>query len=250
MMNSESNNSSRIIIGVGMAVVFGGGVALFATRAHHETEVARVVAASPAAQTPLGPTSPDQTATDPASNTAPATPDQAASAQTPAAPAIAEPAPPVSTPAPVAPAPVAKADRHVAKSRANTDSSSTSTRVASASSNSTSSNSAPSSSESTPSSDSAPAANTQEASTTSAPAVTDSQITSEVKSKIASNSPGTTVDVTTTNGMVALAGSVPNADAVAQVKQVAEQVRDVKGVDTSGLIVSNIPSTPAIPNSP
>jgi osmotically-inducible protein OsmY len=47
------------------------------------------------------------------------------------------------------------------------------------------------------------------------------------------------VNVTTTNGAVALAGSVPNQDALTQAKQAAQSVDGVKTVDTSGLLVSN-----------
>jgi osmotically-inducible protein OsmY len=45
--------------------------------------------------------------------------------------------------------------------------------------------------------------------------------------------------VTTTNGAVALAGSVPSQDAVDQAKQAALKVDGVKTVDTSGLYVAN-----------
>jgi osmotically-inducible protein OsmY len=47
--------------------------------------------------------------------------------------------------------------------------------------------------------------------------------------------------VTTTNGAVALAGSVPNQDALNQAKQAAQSVDGVKTVDTSALLVSNNP---------
>ena len=88
--------------------------------------------------------------------------------------------------------------------------------------------------------------------TTSAPAVdlqagpsvklaaSDSQITTEVKSAIASDgvAKDASIGVTTTDGVVALTGSVPSQAAIEQVKDVAAKVKDVKRVDTSGLIAS------------
>jgi osmotically-inducible protein OsmY len=60
-----------------------------------------------------------------------------------------------------------------------------------------------------------------------------------VKSEIASATPSGNVDVTTTNGIVALAGSVPSQDNVDQARQAAQQVPGVKHVDVSALMVSN-----------
>jgi osmotically-inducible protein OsmY len=60
-----------------------------------------------------------------------------------------------------------------------------------------------------------------------------------VKTVIATAAPNSNVNVTTTNGTVALAGSVPSQAAVDQAKQAAMQVPGVKTVDTSGLLVSN-----------
>jgi hyperosmotically inducible protein len=60
-----------------------------------------------------------------------------------------------------------------------------------------------------------------------------------VKSEIATAAPNSNVDVTTTNGVVALAGSVPNQDVVIQARQAAERVAGVKYVDASALMVSN-----------
>jgi osmotically-inducible protein OsmY len=45
--------------------------------------------------------------------------------------------------------------------------------------------------------------------------------------------------VTTTDGTVALTGSVPTQDAANQAKQAALSVPGVKTVDTSGLLVNN-----------
>ncbi|MDP2324106.1 MAG: BON domain-containing protein [Gammaproteobacteria bacterium] len=72
-------------------------------------------------------------------------------------------------------------------------------------------------------------------------AVSDSWITTKVKSEILANSvtKGFKVSVTTKKGAVALKGKLPNADAVEVVKMIAEKVKGVKSVDTSGLVVGN-----------
>jgi hyperosmotically inducible protein len=60
-----------------------------------------------------------------------------------------------------------------------------------------------------------------------------------VKSEIATAAPNSHVDVTTTNGVVSLAGSVPSQDAVDQARTAAQRVAGVKHVDASALTVSN-----------
>jgi hyperosmotically inducible protein len=60
-----------------------------------------------------------------------------------------------------------------------------------------------------------------------------------VKSEIASAAPSSDVAVTTSDGSVALAGSLPNQDAVTQATQAALRVAGVKRVDASALTVSN-----------
>jgi len=92
----------------------------------------------------------------------------------------------------------------------------------------------------------APAQTAQEGAMSASPAATsgepvpsDSQITAYVKSEIATAAPNSNVDVTTTNGVVALAGSVPSQDAVVQAKQAAQRVAGVKYVDATALMVSN-----------
>ncbi len=67
----------------------------------------------------------------------------------------------------------------------------------------------------------------------------DSRISADVKSQIASAAPNSNVNVSTTHGSVALTGSVASQDAVDQAKQAALRVPGVKTVDTSGLLVSN-----------
>jgi hyperosmotically inducible protein len=67
----------------------------------------------------------------------------------------------------------------------------------------------------------------------------DSWITTKVKSEITSDSvsKGFDVHVQTTNGVVMLRGTLANKDAISHVKDLAEKVKGVKSVDTSGLVV-------------
>jgi len=83
------------------------------------------------------------------------------------------------------------------------------------------------------------ATSTDSAAASVEPVASDSQITSHVKSEIATAAPNSNVDVTTSNGVVALAGSVPNQAAVDQATQAAQRVPGVKQVDASALMVSN-----------
>ncbi len=66
----------------------------------------------------------------------------------------------------------------------------------------------------------------------------DRTITTAVQSQIASDPAGAGLAVNTINGVVILTGSVTSADAIAHVKQAAEQVKDVKGVDATAVRVS------------
>ena len=70
-------------------------------------------------------------------------------------------------------------------------------------------------------------------------AVSDSWITTKVKSEILANSvsKGFKVEVETKQGVVALKGKLANQDAVDLVKMIAQQVKGVKSVDASGLAV-------------
>lgn len=69
--------------------------------------------------------------------------------------------------------------------------------------------------------------------------VSDSWITTKVKSEILADSvsKGFNVSVKTTHGVVVLKGSLANQDAIDHVKDVAGKVDGVKSVDTSGLTV-------------
>jgi hyperosmotically inducible protein len=70
-------------------------------------------------------------------------------------------------------------------------------------------------------------------------AVSDSWITTKVKSEILANSASKAlkVSVKTTHGAVSLKGKLPNQDAIDLVKVIAEKVKGVKSVDVSGLVV-------------
>lgn len=71
-------------------------------------------------------------------------------------------------------------------------------------------------------------------------AVSDSWITTKVKSEIVANSAtkGLKVQVTTKGGVVALKGKWPSQEAVDTVKSLAVNVKGVQSVDTSALVVA------------
>jgi hyperosmotically inducible protein len=73
------------------------------------------------------------------------------------------------------------------------------------------------------------------------PAASDNRITTAVKSEIAADGSGedAKVGVTTTNGVVALTGTLASQEAIDHLKGVAEKVQDVKSVDTSELKIAN-----------
>jgi hyperosmotically inducible protein len=75
--------------------------------------------------------------------------------------------------------------------------------------------------------------------TSGGPVPSDSRITADVKSEIASAAPDSNVAVTTTNGVVALIGSVPSQDTVERATHAAQRVAGVKDVDASELRVSD-----------
>ena len=69
--------------------------------------------------------------------------------------------------------------------------------------------------------------------------VSDSWITTKVKSEILANSVSKAfkVGVKTKSGAVSLTGKLPNQDAIDLVKMIAEKVKGVKSVDVSGLVI-------------
>ncbi len=83
------------------------------------------------------------------------------------------------------------------------------------------------------------AADTKAAANDTKHEVSDSWITTKVKSEFLADSVTKSFDikVITTNGVVALSGELPNKDAIAHAKDVAEKVQGVKSVNTDGLTV-------------
>jgi len=67
----------------------------------------------------------------------------------------------------------------------------------------------------------------------------DTQITAEVKTQIAAVAPASTIEVTTTDGVVELSGSVPSREEIDKVSLAVRAVPNVRGVDASALMVSN-----------
>jgi hyperosmotically inducible protein len=278
MMNS--NLTSKIVVGLGLAAAFGTGVSIFAVHAKQQQESQFALnAPAPAVADPNSQNATD--ATVPAQSAA----TQAPTDQT-ATPSSAPPAaPPVVAPTTrngakgdagssinheTTPAKSKRSDRLVATTR-NTDNtpatgvafaanSNTSPPGQSASTNVDSVNGNKELAPAPPSGDTtsaatvgtaadtqrAPAQTGQETATSTGPAATgnepvasDSQITAHVKSEIATAAPNSTVEVTTTNGVVALAGSVPSKDAIVQAQEAAQRVAGVKYVDSSALVISN-----------
>ena len=72
-------------------------------------------------------------------------------------------------------------------------------------------------------------------------AVSDTWITTQVKSEILADSlsKGFDVNVDTTGGVVALNGALASQHAIDHVKGIAEKVEGVKSVDTSALVVED-----------
>lgn len=86
-----------------------------------------------------------------------------------------------------------------------------------------------------------PAMAASNATTKAEEVISDSWITTKVKSEILAHSVAKAfkVGVKTKHGMVTLDGKLPNKDAVELVKMIAEKVKGVKGVDTSALLVGS-----------
>ena len=85
------------------------------------------------------------------------------------------------------------------------------------------------------------AAKTQDTVDAATRAVSDTWITTQVKSEILADSlsKGFDVNVDTTGGVVALNGALASQHAIDHVKGIAEKVEGVKSVDTSALVVED-----------
>jgi hyperosmotically inducible protein len=243
-MNSQK--SRNIIVASGMAAVVGILALIFALRTQHDT----LVAPAPHPPTPI--------AEVPAAAAAVAqTPDiiPPAVAQAPDVPAVVAhnesvgtKSADIATPSPVEPK-LAR-NRHLAKAGpgavATTD---TGSRTGSAADTGekpaaeTIGNSADrvTSAEgltTTPATSSSPA----DVGTSTELASSDSQITTDVKSQLAADnlSKDVIIGVTTTQGVVALTGTLVSQNAIDHVKDVAGKVKDVKSVDASALVLASL----------
>jgi hyperosmotically inducible protein len=231
-MNSQT--SRKIIVAGGMAAVVLVGVVTFALRSQPVAPVAQTAQPPPPiAQVPPG--APGAAAETPA---APAT-----AAQIPAAPAavahndsVATKSADTATPSAVEPK--LAHNRPVAKARTSAVAADTSEKPA-AETVASSVDHVKSAEESPPPpAISSSLADEQKVGTSTEFAASDSQITTDVKSRIAGDNPN--IGVTTTHGVVALTGNLASQDAIDHVKDVAGKVKDVKSVDTSALILASL----------
>jgi hypothetical protein len=201
-MNTQTSRS--IIVAGGMAVVVGIGVVAFALRSHPASVARAPLSPTPAAQVPDAASAPVAEISD-----VPGVLDQidVGSTQSP------------DTAAPIVVQPTLAPNRHASK--AGTSSVATE--------------------DTTPPTDSNLPADEQETRAGAQLADSDSQITTDVKSQIAGDSlsKDANIEVTTSQGIVALSGSLPSQDAIDHVKDVAGRVKDVRSVDTSALLVAS-----------
>jgi hyperosmotically inducible protein len=251
-MNEQSSSSRKLIVAIGMAVIVGVAGVTFAVRVHRSTSVARTPTA-PAGDlqapdlAPLGAAPSDAAASVAESDRAHAI------ASDTAIPATAD-----SQPAAIEPVSAGKG--HVATAHAGGGTTSRTVAATGSVVDASESLSAPTAAGSmqggqsadapmTPSvapsgmaADAAEAAVSAEpAASSMEPAASDNRITTAVKSEIAADgsSEDAKVGVTTTNGIVALTGTLASQEAIDHLKGVAEKVQDVKSVDTSELKIAN-----------
>jgi hyperosmotically inducible protein len=213
-MNEQSSSSRKLIVAIGMAVVVGAAGITFGVRVHRSTPVAQTPIASAA-----GSEIPD------AADMVPQTVDAASSvAQRDRLRAsTSDPAVPGDTAAPV----VSSRQGGRGVELPTTTSAAPSGMAANAPEVAMSADPvAPSS---------APLAPSIE------PTASDVRITTAVQSEIAADgsSEDAKVGVSTTNGVVALTGTLASQDAIDHLKGIAEKVQDVKSVDTSALKIAN-----------
>jgi hyperosmotically inducible protein len=234
----SSPAARRVVVGVGLAVVFGIGVSMIVAPALRGVKnqaalnAPRAAASSgePAVNSPAA----DSAASAREASTAPVAP-----------PAVTTPGPQPSSP-PLATNSAASNDTNAPQPRhesGRATQSATGVKKSSAPPNDDTDTTTPSSppapndvvasSDATP----APAPAPDEANANAAD--TDGRITAQVRSSIATLAPGSNIDVKAMSGIVALAGSVPSQDMVEQARQAAQQVPGVRQVDTSALLVAN-----------
>ena len=238
-MNAQT--SRKIIVASGMAVVVAIGVVIFALRSHSVTSAAQTPhPPTPIAETPEIPTPPPAVAQIPDAPAPVAASDSVGSNSADSA------NPPAVEPKPAH-------NRHLAEASTSAIATNdTVTRTGSAADTSgkpatptvaDSADSAKSADErTTPQPISGSPADEQNVGASTAFAASDSQITIDVKSEIAGDglSKDVNIGVTTTQGVVALTGSLASQDAIDHVKDVAGKVAGVKSVDTSALILASL----------
>jgi hyperosmotically inducible periplasmic protein len=236
-MNAQT--SRKIIVASGMAVVVAIGVVIFALRSHSVTSAAQTPhPPTPIAETPEIPTPPPAVAQIPDAPAPVAASDSVGSNSADSA-----------NPPAVEPKPAHNRAEASTSAIATND---TVTRTGSAADTSAkpatpsvadSADSAKSADErTTPQPISSSPADEQNVGASTAFAASDSQITIDVKSEIAGDglSKDVNIGVTTTQGVVALTGSLASQDAIDHVKDVAGKVAGVKSVDTSALILASL----------
>jgi len=241
----DSQNSRKMIVAGGMAAVIV--VAIFAVRAHHDTL---------AAQPPPPPTPFTEVPATP--GTVAPTPDApAAIAQIPTAPTAVPPTENLGTisadtATPSAVEPKLARERHPAKadrSAAATTGNATRTGSTPGTNERPVAGTIPNSPDRMKGADELtppPAtvnsrADDQKAATSTELAASDSRITTDVKSELASDSlSNVNIRVTTTDGVVALTGTLASQSAIDHVKDVAGKAKDVKSVDASALILASL----------
>jgi hyperosmotically inducible periplasmic protein len=242
-MNSQ--NSRKIIVASGMAVVVGILAVIFTLRSHQDALVAQAShTATPFNEAPAAPAVAQ-------------TPDApAAVAQVPDAPAAVANNESVGTKgAATASAVEPKLARSQHLGKADTSAvaatgTATHTRSTADSSEKPAAQTAGNSAErvkstdgwTTPPATSSSPADGQKMGTSTELAASDSQITTDVKSQLAGDSlsKDASIGVTTTDGVVALTGTLASQNAIAHVKDVAGKVKDVKSVDTSALVLASL----------
>jgi hypothetical protein len=223
----KNSKTPKVVVAVGLVAVYATGLTILTLRDKGDTVVAQQAASVPAAQIAAAPAAPSEIVPPPTEATTTV-------ADQPAVPAVAAAASvPAQTPAPVArvaaktdAAPLSRSEPVVARPATEEQ------KVASVAAAS-----APEPGEVAPSTETSEG--TSPASEPATHAGDDSQITADVKSKIAAVAPEGTIDVTTKDGVVELAGSVPSQDVIDRARMVASNVPDVRGVDVSALMVAN-----------
>jgi hypothetical protein len=233
-MNNVNTNAlpSRLIIGAALAVVAAGLVTYALHTAAPAPKTAQVAPLPPAPPPPVAqnPTPPPAAAPSPeapaAAVPAPAASDQAAQpdSATPSEPKLAN-------------------NRHTAKAHSRSRTSDDSADTAAATPPVVAATPPPAPAAPAVDSTATAAAANSGGDATAAPADAggvDSKITTEVKSRLAADNvtKDANISVTTTQGVVVLTGTLASQDAVDHVRLLAQNVPDVKSVDTSALKVT------------